>query len=108
MLSSRIPLLREQFEAPRAGLVGNVNLLGYTAMQAAYADCEGWRQELLRYLEGNRDYLSNAIENISGIHMSPQESTYLAWLNVAELGLNDPPEFFRAERAGYVPGRAVW
>ena len=98
------PLLREQFEAPRAGLVGNVNLLGYTAMQAAYADCEGWRQELLRYLEGNRDYLSNAIENIPGIHMSPQESTYLAWLNVAELGLNDPPDFFEQKGLGMSPG----
>ena len=98
------PALREQFEAPRAGLVGNVNLLGYTAMHAAYADCEEWRQELLRYLEGNRDYLSNAIENISGIHMSPQESTYLAWLNVAELGLNDPPEFFEQKGLGMSPG----
>ena len=98
------PLLREQFEAPRAGLVGNVNLLGYTAMQAAYADCEEWRQELLRYLEGNRDYLSNAIENIPGIHMSPQESTYLAWLNVAELGLNDPPDFFEQKGLGMSPG----
>ena len=98
------PELREQFEAPRAGLVGNVNLLGYTAMQAAYANCEDWRQELLRYLEGNRDYLASAIENIPGIHMSPQESTYLAWLNVAELGLNDPPDFFEQKGLGMSPG----
>ena len=88
--------------------MGNVNLLGYTAMHAAYADCEEWRQELLRYLEGNRDYLSNAIENISGIHMSPQESTYLAWLNVAQLGLNDPPGFFEQKGLGMSPGEQFW
>ena len=98
------PELREQFEASKSGLVGNVNLLGYTAMQAAYAHCEDWRQDLLRYLEGNRDYLASAIEGIPGIHMSPQESTYLAWLNVAELGLNDPPGFFEQKGLGMSPG----
>jgi cystathionine beta-lyase len=98
------PVLREQFQAPRAGLVGNVNLLGYTAMQAAYASCEDWRQDLLRYLEGNRDYLATAIESMPGISMSPQESTYLAWLNVAELGLNDPPGYFEQKGLGMSPG----
>jgi cystathionine beta-lyase len=98
------PVWREHFEAPRAGLVGNVNLLGYTAMQAAYASCEDWRQDLLRYLEGNRDYLATAIESMPGISMSPQESTYLAWLNVAELGLNDPPGYFEQKGLGMSPG----
>jgi len=98
------PDLRQQFQAARAGLVGNVNLLGYTAMQAAYADCEDWRQDLLRYLEGNRDYLAQAVEQIPGISMSPLESTYLAWLDIAELGLNDPPGFFEQKGLGLSPG----
>ena len=42
--------------------------------------------------------------SIDGMSMSPQESTYLAWLDVAELGLNDPPGFFEQKGLGMSPG----
>ena len=49
--------LREQFVRATAGIVAEVNCLGYTACAAAYRHGEPWRRALLDYLRGNRDYL---------------------------------------------------
>src|SRR5262249_19418329 len=49
--------LRDKFIAARADMVQAVNVMGYTAMLAAYRDGQPWLDELLRYLESNRDFL---------------------------------------------------
>ena len=51
------PKLRQQFVRATAGIVAEVNALGYVACEAAYRDCEPWRLALLEYLRGNRDFL---------------------------------------------------
>ncbi|HWQ46419.1 MAG TPA: PatB family C-S lyase [Longilinea sp.] len=76
------PKLRKRIEAARKGLVHGVNVLGLTAGLAAYKYGEGWLNELLVYLEGNRDFLSDFVmERLPGVRMSPMEGTYLAWLD---------------------------
>ena len=42
---------------------------------------------MLAYLKSNRDVLSAFIKNLPGVHMAPMEATYLAWLDMRELGL---------------------
>ena len=49
--------LRAKFVRATAGIVAEVNALGFTACEAAYRDSEPWRQGLLAYLRGNRDLL---------------------------------------------------
>ena len=49
--------LRDRYCAARAGLVGGVNVLGYTAALAAYRDGRPWLDQALAYLEGNRDFM---------------------------------------------------
>lgn len=89
--------LREQFEAARGGLVGAVNILGYVAMTAAYAECDPWLDALLPYLTANRDFVTSFVrERMPGVSVYPSEGTYLAWLDCNALGLpgNDPHDFF--------------
>ncbi len=89
--------LRARFEAAKGGLVGAVNILGYTAMTAAYRDCDDWLNALTGYLTGNRDYLTSFVaERMPGVTLYPAEATYLAWLDCNALGLpgNDPMAWF--------------
>ena len=92
--------LRERFQAARAGLIGAVNILGYTAALAAYRDGDDWLEALLRYLEGNRDFLLDYVrQHLTGIAMAPPEGTYLAWLDCRALPVpdGDPYRFFLEE-----------
>ncbi len=96
--------LRRQFQRTRRGIVPEVNLLGLTAAEAAWRDGEPWRQALLEYLRGNRDYLLKALKTLPGIHGYPIEATYLAWLNIGALNLSNPAYFFESAGLGLSPG----
>jgi cysteine-S-conjugate beta-lyase len=99
--------LRRRFVAATAGIVAEVNCLGYTACAAAYRDGEPWRRALLAYLRGNRDFLVDFVaRELPGVRLeAPIEATYLAWLNVAALGLPDPVAHFEASGVGLSDGR---
>lgn len=91
--------LRKQFQGAHKGLGGMVNLMGYTAALAAYRDGQSWLDELLAYLEGNRDVLYEyANTRLPGVRMGTPEGTYLAWLDCRDAGLGgNPYEFFLKE-----------
>jgi cystathionine beta-lyase len=89
--------LRERFVAARLDLVQTANILGYTAALAAYRDGQPWLDDLLRYLEANRDFLARYVATqLPGVSMVAPEGTYLAWLDcrAANLPHNDPFAFF--------------
>lgn len=91
--------LRNRFLDCASGLIPSANPLTVAAVKSAYTECEEWRQELLTYLRGNRDYMVERISRMQGISMAPMQATYLAWLDVRALGLETPWQFFR-EKAG--------
>jgi cystathionine beta-lyase len=77
--------LRKRFEKARAGLVPHLDVMGYTALLAAYRDGQPWLDQVLAYLEANRDFLFTYVElNLPGVTMTPLEGTYLAWLDCRE------------------------
>ena len=87
--------LRERFKAARQNLVGGINLLGLVAMQAAYRDGQEWLDQVLTYLESNRDYLYDFVKaELPGVSMAKPEGTYLAWLDCRETSLENPYKFF--------------
>ncbi|MEI6051881.1 MAG: PatB family C-S lyase [Opitutaceae bacterium] len=100
------PALRAQFIRATAGVVAEVTALGFTACEAAYRDSEAWRQELLSYLRGNRDFLLDYLaRELPGIRVeAPIEATYLAWLNLEALHLDDPVAHFEAHGVGLSEG----
>ncbi len=97
---------RARFVRATAGIVAEVTSLGFTACEAAYRDCEPWRQELIAYLRGNRDYLLRTIASaLPGIRVeAPVEATYLLWMNVSALGLADPIAHFEQHGVGLSEG----
>ena len=100
------PALRAQFIRATAGVVAEVTALGFTACEAAYRDSEAWRQALLTYLRGNRDFLLDYLaRELPGIRIeAPIEATYLAWLNLEALHLEDPVAHFETHGVGLSEG----
>ncbi len=97
--------LRRRFKRAMAGIVPHVNVLGLTAAQAAYTRGETWLYALRDYLCGNRDFVIQAINQIKGLHMGPVEATYLAWIDVRELGIPNPSQWFEQAGVGLSDGR---
>nr|WP_320050992.1 PatB family C-S lyase [uncultured Desulfuromonas sp.] len=100
----RNPTLRRQFTRAAHGMIPHPNALGYAATQAAYTHGEPWRQELLAYLHGNRDYLQQELkQRFPLLTMEPVEATYLAWINVSALE-DYRPAFFEQAGLGFSAG----
>ena len=100
------PQLRAKFVRAAAGVMAEVTGLGYVACETAYRDSEPWRQALLAYLRGNRDFLLDYVKReLPGVFVeAPIEATYLAWLNVSALKLADPIAHFEAHGVGLSDG----
>lgn len=94
------PELRKRYIQAEQGLVHGVNLLGLVASKAAYAEGQEWLDQLLAYLEGNRDFLCAFVaERLPGIKMFCPEATYLAWLDCREAGIEGQTSDFFLKKA---------
>ncbi len=93
------PELRRRYTSAHHGLMSHVNVMGYVAALAAYRDGREWLDELLPYLEANRDYLLEYVNaHLPGVRMGKPEGTYLAWLDCRAAGITGKPcEFFMRE-----------
>ena len=84
--------LRKRYLQSRKGLVPWVNGLGLLAAQVAYQQGQEWLDQLLPYLESNRDYLYQYVQNyLPGIEMGTPQGTYMAWLDCRKSSLKDNP-----------------
>ena len=70
--------------------LNSINILGITAMEAAYGKCGEWHKELMAHLEGNRDYMEAFVkERMPKAHMDHPEGTYIFWIDFRGYGFND-------------------
>jgi len=82
--------LRRRFLQPGKGLLPFPGYFAVTAAEAAYRGGGDWHAGLLDYLRGNRDALEAFVATeLPRVRMTHVEATYLAWLDVRELGLSD-------------------
>jgi cystathionine beta-lyase len=66
------------------------NSFGVAAFTAAYQTGESWLEELLKYLETNRDLLADFFAHETEvISMSKCEGTFLAWLDCRAMQMSD-------------------
>lgn len=87
--------LRHRFVEAKKGIVPQVTVFGYAACEAAYRYGEPWRKELLAYLRGNRDLITEALVGpLAPLRGYPIEATYLAWIDARPLGLKNPAQWF--------------
>jgi cystathionine beta-lyase len=97
--------LRQKFNYQRVGIINYINLFGLTAMKAAYEHGDDWNRQLVEYLRANRDFLLHEINTIKGLKLDSVEATYLAWIDVSGLGLDNPHRFFEQAGIGMSPGK---
>ena len=94
------PQLRAQFQDQEAGLVSGIGPLNIVASETAFNDRSNWLDGLLAQLRSNVQKL----EQVVGTRMTPVEATYLAWVNIADLGINDVAAHFEAHGLGISDG----
>ncbi len=64
------------------------NIFGIAALDAAYRHGEEWLEELLDYLQGNLDFLTDFVERrMPQIKVVKPQGTYLVWMDFRELGM---------------------
>ena len=82
--------LREHFFGwLHANELNSPNIFSPIATIAAFRKGEEWRQQMLRYLEGNIDYLIDFIEKeIPLIRPLRPQASFLVWLDCRALGLD--------------------
>lgn len=83
----------------------DINVLAQVATEAAFKHGEAWRLKQISYLRENRDYLLKEINNIEGMKMYPLEATFLAWIDVSALQLEDAEKFFEDAGVGISAGK---
>lgn len=97
-------------EKAMTGFLPHVGTPGIVAAEAAYSEGQGWVDELLPYLKGNRDFVVNYVrEHFPQVRYTCPEATYLGWLdwNAMQLPGESPFKFFLDKaRVGYSDGAA--
>jgi len=97
------PELHARFRRVMRGMIHGVNQMGYYAALAAYRDCGDWLRELKQYLRGNRDLLEKTVRGL-GLSMPHVEATYLGWIDIRALGLEQPVTYFEEHGLGFNNG----
>lgn len=83
--------LRARFQAEQERSAGHfVNVPGLAAEAAAYTKCDGWLDGLQQYLGENAKLFYHLVrEKLPRAWTPVMEGTYLAWLDLGYLGLDD-------------------
>ena len=88
--------------------IGHSNPFSIAAFEAAYRDGEAWLDNLLVYLNENKEFVSRYLaEHLPSIKLVQPEGTYLLWLDCKDLGMNDNQlkDFFvQHAKVGMNPG----
>ncbi len=90
------PELQKIWKKASLGLIPSPNIMGHTSALAGFRDGQEWVDQVLVYLQENRDFLMRYVsENLPGISMTRMEATYLAWLDCRKSGIpGNPFDFF--------------
>ncbi len=64
------------------------NICGTIAFCTAYEECAYYVDQMVEYLEANRDLVENTLRDVKGIQVVHAEGTYLLWLDCRGLGMN--------------------
>jgi cystathionine beta-lyase len=98
---------RSRLLRPAKGLLPFPGCFAVSAAEAAYREGGPWHEGLLTYLRGNRDALEAYVATeLPRVRMTHVEATYLAWLDVRDLGYEDPAAACRSAGVALSAGAA--
>ncbi len=93
------PGLRQRFADRMAALGLSPNSFGLHMVTAAYSpEGAAWVDDLMRYLDSNRQLFDAGIAAIPGLKSMPLEATYLAWVDFSGTGMTAPEFIARVEK----------
>lgn len=96
--------VRKNFRRTLGNLTSQINLLAITATKVAYSECDDWLYELRDYLKKNLELIQEFVANEPKLKLLDQDATYLAWIDVSELNLENPYEYFLSYGVGVSEG----
>ncbi|WP_333805355.1 MalY/PatB family protein [Sulfurospirillum sp.] len=96
--------LRKSFKRTMGSMVGGINLLGITALKAAYLEGDAWLNELRIYLAENLKMVQTFVSKNPKLKLLDQEATFLAWIDASALNVKSPYEFFLQHGVGLSDG----
>ncbi|GAA3996979.1 pyridoxal phosphate-dependent aminotransferase [Deinococcus rubellus] len=80
---SHNPELVAQLEKATKGIMGHASALSITMWQTALSGGAEWLAETLKYLQANRDFLSEFMaRELPDVPYTPPQATYLAWFDL--------------------------
>jgi len=92
--------LQRQFNTVLPHARGGLGSLGLWATEAAWTAGQPWLDEVLRYLDGNRQLLARFVrEHLPEIRHTPPQATYLSWLDCRALVQDHDPYRLFLEKA---------
>ncbi|AUQ72981.1 MalY/PatB family protein [Phaeobacter piscinae] len=97
------PDLRAQFSRRMLALALSPNSPGQWATAAAYSpEGAAWVDELVPYLDGNRQLFDAAVNEIPGLRSTRLEATYLAWVDFSGTGMSREEFTKRVEQSAKI------
>lgn len=87
----------------------DVGPFGVVGLIAAYRHGEPWLNAMINYVQANYEYLCQELADTEGVRVLSMEGTYLAWVDVRDLGMKvaDMTDRMRSEaKIWFHPGTA--
>lgn len=82
------------------------NLFGMQGLITAYTQGDAWLDALLVALQDNMQYATDFINaNVSGVHTTCPQATYLMWLDATSHASQSPLEYFAQRGVGFGNGK---
>ncbi len=102
--------LRERFKTrlSRDGY-SCINCVSRPATIAAYTECDYWLDSMNEYVDGNIELVRKVFDEIGSIKMMDCQGTYLIWLDMSALGMDDDAlDKFLQEKCGIIQDPGFW
>ena len=92
--------LRKKFQLAHQAVGTMPNLFGMKIAERVYLDGENWLNDLLCYLQKNKEIFDEGIKMIEGLKSMPLNATYLAWVDFSGTRLSEREIIYRVHHVG--------
>ncbi len=83
------PKLRSIYEKEHAAFGKTPNRFGMIMTEAAYREGAEWLDQLMHYLENNKNIFISALKSLNKVKVFDLEATYLAWVDFSNLNITE-------------------
>ncbi len=83
------PELRLIYDREHAAIGKTPNRFGMIMTEAAYSEGAEWLNQLMYYLEKNKNIFTTALRSLNKVKVFDLESTYLAWVDFSQLNITE-------------------